>query len=189
MKCALICIKCDVQITSSELILIAQGQILSGIALEVHTEMQVSKSSVQFRFYTSYGAGFIHTIQNTIKSFNIINTTISGASQIQSKFNGYVTSGLYSDNDIFVNNVYVCSKMKMVGESTFNLVESNQIIPKCSICGGLFVVYGLCQAQLVNSINVDNELQCVFQRSSTERLGVEMNFNNLNVIYVIQEDF
>ncbi|CAL6049688.1 Transmembrane_domain-containing protein [Hexamita inflata] len=31
--------------------------------------------------------------------------------------------------------------------------------------------------------------QYIFQRSSTERLGVEMNFNNLNVIYVIQEDF
>ncbi|CAL6088432.1 Conserved_hypothetical protein [Hexamita inflata] len=41
----------------------------------------------------------------------------------------------------------------------------------------------LLKQQNENILTLDN------QRSSTERLGVEMNFNNLNVIYVIQEDF
>ncbi|CAL6097578.1 ATP-binding_protein [Hexamita inflata] len=162
VKCALICLKCDINVNSSELILQAEGQVLSGLALEIEAILQVTNSNIQFRFITIHGAGFVNIIKESIETFQIINSTMSGTSLINSSSNGYIVSDLLLDTDLNISNVIVCSDLVSVGESTYKLTTSNQINTDCSICGDKYVVYGICLSELVNSVHVEGVLICVF---------------------------
>ncbi|CAL5989366.1 Conserved_hypothetical protein [Hexamita inflata] len=162
VKSALICIKCQVILGSSQLILIATGQFLSGIALEVEQQICLLDTNIQFRFITGHGSGLVNSITNDIEMF-LQNSSITGTSLQESQYNGYIVSDLQVNLQIFVSSVQVCSDLDQSGTSQFQLVAPEPLIPNCSVCLNKFVVYGLCLNELLNGvISSGGQISCVF---------------------------
>ncbi|CAL5975830.1 Hypothetical_protein [Hexamita inflata] len=162
VKCALICIKCDVAIQSSLLILIAEGQILSAITLEAINQIQISETNIQFRFVSNRGAGIVHTICDNILIFSIINTTLAGSSLIDSDYNGYIASEMQKDTQLLTISFDVCSHLNYIGQSDFQLIITSTIQTNCQICVNQYVVYGLCLSSLLHGQIQENTISCVF---------------------------
>ncbi|CAL6028251.1 Conserved_hypothetical protein [Hexamita inflata] len=161
VKCALICIQCDIQIDQSQLILLAQGQIVSCITLEIVKQIYIQDTNVQFRFNTSHGSGLVNTITKEIEIM-LLNISIIGTSLQESQYNGYIVSELGLNLHIFVNIVQVCSQFNQSGTEEFQLTSSEPITQNCSVCSSQFVVYGLCLSELQNGITVEGVIYCAF---------------------------
>ncbi|CAL6006185.1 Conserved_hypothetical protein [Hexamita inflata] len=161
VKSALICIKCQVILDSSSLILIATGQFLSGIALEAEQQISILDTSIQFRFSTSHGSGLVNTITKDIEMF-LQNSSITGTSLQESQYNGYIVSDLQVNLQLFVSSVQVCSELDQSGTIQFQLVASEPLIKNCSVCLNQFVVYGLCLNELQNGVSSGGLISCVF---------------------------
>ncbi|CAL6001324.1 DUF1983_domain-containing protein [Hexamita inflata] len=161
VKSALICIKCQVILDSSQLILIASGQFLSGIALEVEQRIHISDSNIQFRFNTAHGSGLVNIIPKDIE-IQLQNSSITGTSLQESRYNGYIVSELQVNLQIFVSSVQVCSQINQSGTIQFQLIVSEPLIQNCSVCLNQFVVYGLCLNELLNGVIAGGQILCIF---------------------------
>ncbi|CAL6035187.1 Hypothetical_protein [Hexamita inflata] len=161
-KCALICIKCDILVTKSTLILSAQGQLIGGLALEIEVAFQLTKTSVQVRMKSQHGAGLVQQIAKTIQQFTISETNLSVSSLSESETNGQIVSSLNITQNIQINNLITCSSLKVTGDSIYELNLSQGLQHDCNICSdNAVIVYGLCLIDLRFGQIVNETLQCV----------------------------
>ncbi|CAL6015501.1 Conserved_hypothetical protein [Hexamita inflata] len=197
-KCALICIKCDIQVTKSTLILNAQGQIIAGLALEIEIAIQLTQSSIQIRMKSPYGAGIIQSIAKPIEIFNVFDTNISASSLLTSENNGYLVSQLNITQDIQIQNVLICSSLQATGHTIYQLNQSQSLQHNCNICEKDMIVYGLCMPDLLFGQIVNDTLQCVppfeFNGSSCNcQSGYELNvticINTIKQLTLLEEYF
>ncbi|CAL6084982.1 Conserved_hypothetical protein [Hexamita inflata] len=186
IKCALICLKCDVIIETSQLILTAQGQVVSGIALEIIFELYISKTSIQVRMSAVRGAGIVSIVQEDLQKYSISNSVLSVTSLLNSQFNGFLISQLNFDIDIKVNNLQVCSKLNQTGDTQSIVTITNLIVFTCNICkDNEYIVYGLCLQGLLNGINIDGVLECVFPFNFNGSVCICTDGYELNVSYCV----
>ncbi|CAL5979400.1 Hypothetical_protein [Hexamita inflata] len=156
---ALICLQCDINIKTTTLQFIAHGVQLSALILKSINIVQISKVTISFRFQSNFSSGIINQVNQSIKSFIISESSLTGFNYIKSASNGYICSQLFVDFEIDINSLIVCvENTSRFGTSLFNAQTSNYETANCAnICNNLYyVTYGLCQQQPEFSVLLQN---------------------------------
>ncbi|CAL5980573.1 Hypothetical_protein [Hexamita inflata] len=103
---ALICFQCDIQISSSELVFIAFGNILSGLMCTSGSIINITNSTLQYRFSSVCSAGLVINITQQL-SFDLNNVKMLS----YNNYSYYALFVYHVDNQqiISISNVQVCS--------------------------------------------------------------------------------
>ncbi|CAL6095675.1 Conserved_hypothetical protein [Hexamita inflata] len=159
---ALICITCDVHVTSSSLIFSGVGLKMSGVVLESLNNIILEFSFVQFRLSSANTSGIVNTVKQHLAGFSITDCKLSGSSLVVSSNNGYLCSNALVPVTLSIQVLLVCvDQMERTGAHSQAIasVELEQI--SCGICGSMLVVYGLCTDGLEHAMEVNGMYKCV----------------------------
>ncbi|CAL5981577.1 Conserved_hypothetical protein [Hexamita inflata] len=162
-QAALICMQCQLSISNSQLVFIASGQVLSAVVLQVHSEIQLLNTSVQYRFQSLQAAGIVSTISESI-FISLVNAKLNGHNSEQSPNSGYFFSKLTVSTLVNIDSLQVCANEDdAVGSGIDNLQSNGAILSSCqSSCNsGRFYSYGICVQQLQHGEMIDNTFVCV----------------------------
>ncbi|CAL6016770.1 Hypothetical_protein [Hexamita inflata] len=160
---ALICITCDVDISTSTLVFIAYGKQLSGVLIELQQSFVLTQSFIQYRFYGQQSSGLVNVIVQQVSKFEVNNCLMTGTNMISSNTNGYLSSNIKSKITIQLINFVVCVNNTLkLGVASTNIIQIGTEQLRCDICGTNNVVYGLCIDSLEHGVIVDEMLQCVY---------------------------
>ncbi|CAL6077268.1 Conserved_hypothetical protein [Hexamita inflata] len=162
-QAALICMQCQLSISNSQLVFIASGQVLSAVMLQVHQEIQLLNTSVQYRFQSLQAAGIVSIISESI-FISLVNVKLNGHNSEQSQNSGYFFSKLTVSTLLNIDNLQVCAnEVKAVGSEIDNLQLNGDILSSCSSScnSGSFYSYGICVQQLQHGEMIDNTFACV----------------------------
>ncbi|CAL6108821.1 Conserved_hypothetical protein [Hexamita inflata] len=163
-QAALICMQCQLVIRSSQLIFIANGQILSAVSINVLFLMKLVNSSVQFRFQSLQGSGLVSQITESV-TISLVDVKINGYNSVQSTNNGNFASKLLVDLEVNLANVQLCTNEdKTVGFGISYLKINGIQFSNCqnSCQSGSYYSYGVCVQQLVHGEMAANDtLICV----------------------------
>ncbi|CAL6056015.1 Hypothetical_protein [Hexamita inflata] len=157
---ALICMQCDIDIQKSQLEFIAHGVSISALILKSIKIVHVSEVNISFRFQSNFSSGIINQINQTLSSFMIVQSIITGYNQFQSASNGYICSKMYVDINIIIVSLSVCiENMYKFGSSFFIATQTQEETLRCAdICKtpNLYITYGICLQQLQFSTILSN---------------------------------
>ncbi|CAL5985634.1 Hypothetical_protein [Hexamita inflata] len=157
---ALICMQCDIDVQMSQIQFIAHGVQISALILRSINTVQVTNVNISFRFTSNFSSGIINHVNQSIQSFTISQSILTGFNNFQSVQNGYICSQLSVDIQILVNQFSVCVENTVrFGSSSFQATVSQ---PESLICSRIcnnnkFVTYGLCSFQPQFSTLLQNE--------------------------------
>ncbi|CAL5997875.1 Conserved_hypothetical protein [Hexamita inflata] len=109
----------------------------------------------------SNSSGIVNVVNQQI-NLTIMDCKLTGSNLVESNSSGYIASTIMmAPLSLYVNNFFVCvSNLSASGYQSI-LIEFNAIL-KCDLCGGLSMVYGVCQDILIHGQHVDGMLQCVY---------------------------
>ncbi|CAL6086613.1 Conserved_hypothetical protein [Hexamita inflata] len=160
---ALICILCDAQILDSTLVFVATGQKVSGILQEIQSLLHLQNSHVQFRFNSSSSSGLINMINVTSLNISLLNSKISGYNLLQSAYNGYISSQVFTETNYSATDLNICVDIntQRQGSTLFVLALLGIEKQQCDVCSTQIVVYGLCADDIDNGRIVDGMMLCV----------------------------
>ncbi|CAL6096527.1 Hypothetical_protein [Hexamita inflata] len=157
---ALICMQCDIDIQQSQLQFVAHGAQISALILRSISTVQVTKVNISFRFTSNFSSGLINHVNQSIKTFTISQSILTGFNNFSSVSNGYICSKLSVDIQILVNQFSVCveNTVRFGSSSFFGTLSQPESLTCANICNNYqFVTYGLCIPQLQFSILLQNE--------------------------------
>ncbi|CAL6102898.1 Conserved_hypothetical protein [Hexamita inflata] len=148
---ALICMQCDIDIQKSQLEFIAHGVSISALILKSIKIVHVSEVNISFRFQSNFSSGIINQVNQTLSSFKIAQSIITGYNQFQSASNGYICSKMNVDIHIIIVSLSVCiENMYKFGSSFFIATQTQEETLRCAdICKtpNLYITYGICLQQ------------------------------------------
>ncbi|CAL6051555.1 Conserved_hypothetical protein [Hexamita inflata] len=159
---ALLCITCDVNVKTCNLVFIASGQEISGMIIEPRESFKIQQSFIQFRISSLNSSGLINVIKESSIIYVISQCKLSGSNLVQSNNNGYMASTIFVHITLNIAQFDVCvDSTARFGQNSvsISIIGSETIL--CDICDQQFVVYGLCSEVIQNSENVKGIYQCV----------------------------
>ncbi|CAL6086967.1 Conserved_hypothetical protein [Hexamita inflata] len=188
-QAALICMQCQLSISNSQLVFIASGHVMSAVALQVHQEIQLLNTSVQYRFQSLQAAGFVSIISESIY-ISLVNVKMNGYNSEQSQNSGYFVSKLAVSTLLNIDNLQVCANEdKAVGSGIDNLQLNGAILSSCqsSCYSGSLYSYGICVQQLQHGEMIDNTFVCIYPFEFDCQIAqcVCRNWYILNISYCI----
>ncbi|CAL6095804.1 Hypothetical_protein [Hexamita inflata] len=146
---ALICMQCDIDIQRSQLQFVAHGVQISALILRSLNIVQISRVHISFRFSSNFSSGLINHINQSLTTFTISESILTGFNNYSSVSNGYIYSKLSVDIQIEIDLFQVCvDNMQRFGVSSFIVVVSGSEQLICSdVCSkNNYVTYGLCSS-------------------------------------------
>ncbi|CAL6031394.1 Hypothetical_protein [Hexamita inflata] len=147
---ALICMQCNIVIKKSQLQFVAYGVQISALILQSINTVQVSKVNISFRFRSNFSSGLVNHVNQSISSFTISESILTGFNNFTSESNGYICSKLSVDIQVEINQFQVCAENTLrFGYSLFSATITGSETLKCAdLCdSNCFVTYGLCMLQ------------------------------------------
>ncbi|CAL5995897.1 Hypothetical_protein [Hexamita inflata] len=162
-QAALICMQCQLSISNSQLVFIASGQVLSAVALQVHSDIELSNASVQYRFQSLQAAGIVSIISESI-FISLVNVKLNGFNSEQSQKNGYFVSKVTVLTLLNIANLQMCAnEVNAAGSGIDNLQLNRDILSSCqnSCDNGSFYSYGICVQKLEHGEMIDNTFACI----------------------------
>ncbi|CAL5982401.1 Hypothetical_protein [Hexamita inflata] len=156
---ALICFQCDVSITNTVTVFIANGQFLSGLVFNSVQIIQLQNTSIQYRFVSEYSAGLIYNVAQQISQFDLSAVNILGYNTINTNQAHFILV-LQQYQNINISQVKICQETAMFANESQFISFSASVYDLCkSICApNTYYVYGICANQLINSdFQVNNE--------------------------------
>ncbi|CAL5975264.1 Conserved_hypothetical protein [Hexamita inflata] len=188
-QAALVCMQCQLSISNSQLVFIASGQVLSAVALQVHQEIQLLNTLVQYRFQSLQAAGIVSIISESIFT-SLVNVKLNGYNSEQSQNSGYFVSKLTTSTLFNIANFQVCANEdNAIGSGIENLQLDGDILSNCqsSCYSGSFYSYGICVQQLQHGEMIDNTFVCIdpFEFDGQIAQCVCRNGYILNISYCI----
>ncbi|CAL5971786.1 Hypothetical_protein [Hexamita inflata] len=154
---ALVCLKCDVNASSSDFAFVASGQNVSGLILSSNTSLTMILSKVQFRLSGVNVGGLV--LDSSQIQFLVSNCNISGF-VLEANISASVITFVRKAIMIQVDNVRICANVNKFGSGDNLLQIIGVFIESCDLCAKYFYAYGLCVEDLEYSELVDNKLQC-----------------------------
>ncbi|CAL6022015.1 Hypothetical_protein [Hexamita inflata] len=157
---SLICIRCDINVKSSNLIYEVSGSQISTLMQQPIYSIFVEKSSVQYRFNAKTCGGLVFKSQTEQILFSISETNLIGFNYQENVDSGNIISHTALELTINVYQFSLCSNIiNQIGlNSISKLILSSQPIITCkNLCNQSQVpVYGKCQDKLVYGYNNDD---------------------------------
>ncbi|CAL6093285.1 Conserved_hypothetical protein [Hexamita inflata] len=155
---ALICIQCNTEIVEAKMAFIAEGQLLSGLILNVENKMEVNNSLIQFRLGGKAIGGFsADTTQNSVFSLSTCN--ISGY-VMYGEVNGVISAQNKLQILVRAQNIQICTNGMSNGNLSLITIDGI-ILENCDICNEQFIyAYGICSQDLQYSLVNDQKLVC-----------------------------
>ncbi|CAL6026398.1 Hypothetical_protein [Hexamita inflata] len=158
---ALICMQCDINIKKSQLEFIAHGIKISALILKSIIIVEISEVNISFRFKSNFSSAIVNSVNQTLTSFKIAQSIITGFNYLQSASNGYICSKMYVDVHVEIASLSVCiENMVMFGTSSFAATQTELETVQCAnICQiqNYYITYGLCQQQPKFSTLLSNQ--------------------------------
>ncbi|CAL5987802.1 Hypothetical_protein [Hexamita inflata] len=148
---ALICMQCDINIKQSQLEFIAHGIKISALILKSIIIVQITEVNISFRFKSNFSSAIVNQVNQTLSSFNIAQSILTGFNYQLSASNGYICSKIYADIHVQIASLSVCiENMTKFGVSSFIATQTELETLICAnICKtpNYYITYGLCQQQ------------------------------------------
>ncbi|CAL5973979.1 Hypothetical_protein [Hexamita inflata] len=158
---ALICMQCDINIKKSQLEFIAHGIKISALILKSIIIVEITEVNISFRFKSNFSSAIVNSVNQTLTSFKIAQSIITGFNYLQSASNGYICSKMYVDVHVEIASLSVCiENMAMFGASSFAATQTKLETVQCAnICQiqNYYITYGLCQQQPKFSTLLSNQ--------------------------------
>ncbi|CAL6101050.1 Hypothetical_protein [Hexamita inflata] len=155
---SLICFICDMNATTSDFLLIASGQNVSGSVLTPLTTFIMNKCLLQFRLNGQNVGGLVLNATQIVVSLTECN--ISSYIDPGSIF-GSIFAFVWGIVLLEVDNVLICSNVQKIGYFAQGTISQTGIItPNCMICREGTYTYGLCQNSLENGKMENNQQIC-----------------------------
>ncbi|CAL6053739.1 Hypothetical_protein [Hexamita inflata] len=158
---ALICMQCNIDIKKSQLEFIAHGIQISALILQSIKIVQITHVNISFRFKSNFSSAIVNSVNQTLTSFKIAQSIITGFNYQFSISNGYICSKMYVDVHIEMASLSVCiENMAKFGTSSFTATQTELETVICAnICKipNYYITYGLCQQQPYFSTILSNE--------------------------------
>ncbi|CAL6097796.1 Conserved_hypothetical protein [Hexamita inflata] len=150
---ALVCLKCDVNATTSDFAFIVYGLNVSGFVQSLNSLIVVNNSLIQLRAYGfNVGGMLLNSTQATISL-----SSCNLSSFIDAKLSGSVIVFISDKISLTINCVRVCSNVMKFGIGLSNLSQIGNMIETCVVCKDSHYVYGLCQDRLEHG-RIENDL-------------------------------
>ncbi|CAL5986450.1 Hypothetical_protein [Hexamita inflata] len=167
---ALICMQCNIDIKKSQLQFVAYGVQISALILQSINTVQISKVNISFRFRSNFSSGLVNHVNQSLTSFTISESILTGFNKFSSASNGYICSKLSVDIQVEINQFQVCAENTLrFGSSMFSVtITGSETLICADLCdSNYFVTYGLCMLQpefstLLQNITVVCEYPFVF---------------------------
>ncbi|CAL5971662.1 Conserved_hypothetical protein [Hexamita inflata] len=160
---ALLCIQCDIQVQSCNLIFIASGQQISGMIIEPKLRIIVQQSFIQYRINSMNSSGLTNVIKQLSITFVINECKLIGSNLVQSQNNGYITSTIYINVQLNITQFDVCvDQTSRFGQRSVQITTIGSEEFKCDMCNEQSVVYGLCGDVLQYSELANGMYQCIY---------------------------
>ncbi|CAL6070591.1 Hypothetical_protein [Hexamita inflata] len=147
---ALICLQCNIDIQTSHLQFVAHGIQISAIILKSINIIKLSEVHISFRFQSNLSSGIVNQVNQSITTFSISQSIITGFNYLTSASNGYMCSKLFGDIQVEIFSLYVCvDNTQQFGSSSFTATLTQRETLLCTdICkANNYVTYGLCLKQ------------------------------------------
>ncbi|CAL5995968.1 Conserved_hypothetical protein [Hexamita inflata] len=158
---ALICMQCDIDIQKSQLEFIAHGVSISALILKSILIVQITEVNISFRFKSNFSSGLVNQVNQTLTSFKIAQSTLTGFNSHNSVSNGYICSKIYVDIHVVIASLLVCvENMPNFGSSSFIATQTELETLLCAnICKtpNQYITYGICQQQPQFSTLLSNQ--------------------------------
>ncbi|CAL6043465.1 Hypothetical_protein [Hexamita inflata] len=146
-QAAPVCIKCDIDISYSNLTFISSGQNVSGLIIQPIQIITIRYCFLQLRLDADLASGIVLVVSEEIKTFSIVNFNITSHFLNPSSESGLIVSTVLVETFVVMSQFQYCSKYsQLVGNIYSSLFDTSAYsIYNCdSICNRLFFVYGLC---------------------------------------------
>ncbi|CAL6074502.1 Conserved_hypothetical protein [Hexamita inflata] len=151
---AIVCLQCDVNVSTSDFLFSASGQNISGLVLIPFKILILNNLFTQFRLnginvggVLLNGSGIDYSLDECNISGYIVSQKVSGSI---AAFVGVIT--------IHATNVRVCTNVGRFGQGSVNMVGITDI---CDLCRSGIYAYGLCQKAFNNSYYNNSQLVCL----------------------------
>ncbi|CAL6030131.1 Hypothetical_protein [Hexamita inflata] len=162
-QAALVCMQCQLSVSNTQLVFIASGQVLSAVTLQVISEIELTNTSVQYRFQSVQAAGIVSQIIESV-FISLVDVKMNGYNSEQSQNSGHFVSKLTVSALFNIANLQVCTNEDKAAGSGIEYLQLNgDILSSCqSSCNsGSFSSYGICVQQLVHGEMSGNTFVCV----------------------------
>ncbi|CAL6015462.1 Conserved_hypothetical protein [Hexamita inflata] len=153
---ALICLKCDVNVSASDFAFVASGQNISGFVLSLNSQMVVTQSLFQLRTFGFNAGGLL--LNSTEAAISLESCNIS--SFIEAKLSGSVAVFVSDKIYLTVNDVRLCSNAKHFGIGQSNLKQNGSMVETCAVCKNSHYAYGLCIDSLEHGCVKNDQIIC-----------------------------
>ncbi|CAL6059306.1 Hypothetical_protein [Hexamita inflata] len=147
---ALVCMQCNIDIKQSQLQFVAYGVQISALILQSINTVQISKVNISFRFRSNFSSGLVNHVNQSLTTFSITESILSGFNNISSVQNGYICSKLSAAIQIEINKFQVCAEnTQRFGSSLhYATITGAETLSCADLCASnYFVTYGLCMLQ------------------------------------------
>ncbi|CAL5987830.1 Hypothetical_protein [Hexamita inflata] len=195
---ALICILCDIDVQSCNLVFIASGQQISGMIIQPKESFTVQQSFIQFRISSTNSSGLANVINESSVIYIISQCKLTGSNIIQSGSNGYIASVVLVNISLNITQFDICvDSTSRFGKYSVPIFLIGTDSVQCDICDNQSVVYGLCSkilqySEIVNGMYlcvypfeyVDNMCVCVtgYMLNETKCINIVEILNNIGVL-------
>ncbi|CAL5971700.1 Conserved_hypothetical protein [Hexamita inflata] len=160
---ALLCVQCDIQVQSCNLIFIASGQQISGMIIEPKLSIIVQQSFIQYRISSMNSSGLTNVIKQLSLTFMINQCKLTGSNLVLSQNNGYIASTIFVNILLNITQFDVCvDKTSRFGQKSIQISTIGSEEFKCDMCYEQFVIYGLCGDLLQYSELANRMYQCIY---------------------------
>ncbi|CAL6033248.1 Hypothetical_protein [Hexamita inflata] len=164
---SLLCIKCDVTVTSSTLIYEATGSRISTLMQESLKHISLNSSQIQFRINATVCSGMIISLNTNTSVFILSGISMIGYSYQERNSNANIISVLMYQFTIQIIQFQLCTNIaNYVGDEGQLLFSmSEQPLTLCiNICNYILLpVYGKCSENLLNGDMTDYGIFiCIF---------------------------
>ncbi|CAL6066785.1 carboxypeptidase_regulatory-like domain-containing protein [Hexamita inflata] len=157
-RSALVCLECDLNVSASDFVFVAQAHNVSGLVLTPRTTLWMRGSLTQFRLEGVFAGGLLLICPKHDIVIIACNTSSYIAAQ---NLSGSIAAFSLDVIAFKATDSVLCSN----AASKFGLDESNvQVISNikqdCALCREGFYSYGICLSALANSQLLNNKLIC-----------------------------
>ncbi|CAL6097013.1 Conserved_hypothetical protein [Hexamita inflata] len=160
---ALLCIQCDVEVQSCNLVFIASGQQISGLIIEPKQSVVVQQSFIQYRICSMNSSGLINVIKQLQVVLIINQCKLTGGNLVQSTNNGYIASTILQNIILNITQFEICvDQTSRFGQKSVQITIIGSESVKCDMCNEQSVVYGLCGDVLLYSESNNGMYQCIY---------------------------
>ncbi|CAL6045207.1 Hypothetical_protein [Hexamita inflata] len=164
-QAALICISCELSVSNSNLIFIANGQLLSGVLIQMIKPINIVDTSIQNRFSAIQASCIISYVTQSQSNISLVNVVINCYNNIQSEHNGFYIATLNASILISLINVRMCTNYNTTTDVDIGYlqIQGDQIFSCQNVCPiGQYYSYGICVQQLLyGQISSEQTLLCV----------------------------